>query len=161
MKTFLSVLTSGVLVTAALAIPQTFNNNGFLNAVGQQVEDAVAQPAAFAPGAEPKGKWSPMPGKPDVLKLEHTAVAFGVPASEITAERKDKAIAAYRIVYRADDDRKRGKQESSLEDRVRAGISAYTGQSATTRAPIAHKGVNIAVQPGKGGDVTVLITKAS
>src|SRR5829696_8835822 len=110
MKTFLSVLASGALVTVALGIPQTFNN-GFLAAVGQQVEDAVAQVAAFAPGAEPKGKWSPVAGNRDVLKLEQTAVAFGVPASEVTAERKENAVAKYRIVYRAADDRKRGKQE--------------------------------------------------
>jgi hypothetical protein len=163
MKTFLSLITSGALVTIVFAIPQTFNsnNNGFVNAVGQQVEDVVAQGAAFEPGAEPKGQWSPVAGKADVLKLELSAVVFGVPASEVTAERKNNAVTKYRIVYGASDDRKRGKQQNSLEARVLAGISAYTGKSATTREPIAHKGAKIAVTRTKNGDVTVEITRAS
>ena len=78
----------------------------------------------------------------------------------MTAERKDKAIAKYRIVYRADDDKKRGKQASSLEARVLAGISAFSGQSATAQTPITYQGVKIALERGKRGDVTVEITKA-
>ena len=160
MKTLLSVLASVGFATLALAIPQTFNNNTFVNAVGQPLEDAVAQVAAFEPGVEPKGQWSSVAGKPDVLKLELSAVVFGVPASEVTAERKNNAVAKYRIVYGADDDRKRGKQQSSLEARVLAGISAYTEKPATLREPIVYKGVKIAVLRGKRGDVIVEISRA-
>jgi hypothetical protein len=163
MKTILSVLTSCALVTIAFSIPQTFNNNAnvFGNVVGQPLEDVVVQAAAFDPGVEPKGEWTPAAGKPNVLKLELSAIVFGVPASEVTIERKDKAVAKYRVIYGAADDRKRGKQQNSLEARVLAGISAYTGKSATTREPIIFKGTKIEVTRAKNGDVTVEITRAS
>jgi hypothetical protein len=161
MKPLLSILACAGLTLGAFAIPQTFNNNPFLAATGSQFEEAAGQVAAFEPGAEPKGQWAPVHGQKDALKLKLDAVVFGIPASEITAQRAGDRIAKYQVLYRAADDRKRGKQESSLEARVLAGVSAFTGKSATPVKPTIHRDVQITVKAAANGDVTVEFARAS
>jgi hypothetical protein len=161
MKTLLSVLAGIALAFAAYAIPQTFNNNPFFGATGQQFEEGAAQVAAFEPGAEPKGEWAPVQGAKEKIKLKLDAVVFGIPASEITAQKSGNRITNFRVLYRASDDRKRGKQETKLETRVLAGVSAFTGKSAVLREPTLHNGVNITVTAAASGDVTVEFARAS
>jgi hypothetical protein len=161
MKTFLSVVASIALTLQTLGIPQTFNNNAFLGAVGVPFEEAAGQIAAFEPGAQPKGQWAPVRGRSDTLELKLDALVFGIPASEITAVKSGDRVAKFRVLYRTLDDRKRGKQAASLEERVLAGIAAFTGQSVNRRQPVIHNGVQISTISAANGDVTVEFARAS
>ena len=59
------------------------------------------------------------------------------------------------------DDRKRGKQTASLEERVLGGLGAFTGKSVERRQPTTHNGVQITVTSAANGDVTVEFARAS
>ncbi len=156
MKTLItSVLTGLALCCASLAIPQVFGNR-FFGAIGQQFEDFAI--AAVGPGAELKGEWVPVRGKEDSKRLDMTAVVFGVPASEITAENSGSSGMRYRVVYRAADDRKRGAKAATLRERITAGVRAYAGSEAKGTAT--YKGAQIKVEDATKGDVSVVISKA-
>jgi hypothetical protein len=158
MKTlFASVAAACAFAGAAIAIPQTFGiGNGFFGATGQQFEDFAI--AAVGPGAELKGKWAPVRGGDGKRRLDVTAVVFGVQASEVTAETSANGGTKYRVLYRAADDRKRGRQAASLRERVAAGIRSYTGADAGK--PVPYKGALVTLAEGAKGDVSVEITKA-
>jgi hypothetical protein len=162
MKTLVTILTGAALTMSSLAIPQTFNQgfNPFFGAVGMQFEDFAGQENAFGPVAGVKGQWVPIQGKKDTLKLAMSADVFGIPASEITAQKSGETVVSYRVAYRAKDDAKRTKQKTKLEERVLAAIGAYTGQSTSLTKPVEHKGVKIAVALEKNGDVLVTFTRA-
>lgn len=156
MKTLIaSVLAGLALCSASLAIPQVFGNR-FFGAVGQQFEDFAI--AALGPGAELKGQWAPVGGKAGTMKLDMTAVVFGVPASEITAEKSGDTATKFRVMYRAADDRKRGGQAATLRERVMAGVRVYAG--AEVKGTVIYKGAQIKVADGAKGDVSVEISKA-
>jgi hypothetical protein len=164
MKILVTILAAAALTMSSLAIPQTFNQgfNPFFGAVGMQFEDFAGQQDAFGPMEGMKGQWVPIQGKKDMLKLAMSADVFGIPASEITAQKEGNKVQSYRVAYSAKDDAKRGKkQKTKLEDRVLAAIGAYTGQSASLTKPVEHKGVKIAVALEKNGDVFVTFTRAS
>jgi hypothetical protein len=157
MKTLLtSVLAACVFSGAVLAIPQTFGTGGFFGAVGQQFEDVAF--AAVGAGGENKGNWAPVRGKDGTLRLDMTAVVFGVPASEVTAVKAGDSVTKYRVVYRVEDDKKRGKQTAPLRERVAAGIRTYTG--AEVKGPVSYKGARVTLEDGAKGDVSVEISKA-
>src|SRR5688572_25455800 len=133
MKTLVTILAGAALTMSTLAIPQTFNQgfNPFFGAVGMQFEDFAGQQDAFGPVAGMKGQWVPISGKKDALKLAMTADVFGLPATEITAQKSGGNVVSYRVAYSAKDDAKRARQKSKLQDRVLAAIGAHTGQSAS------------------------------
>lgn len=153
--TLQSILCACVLSTAAIAIPQTFNG-GFFGAVGQQFEDFAI--AALGPGAELKGKWVAVAKQEGKLRLELDAVVFGIPASEIIAEKAGGSVIKYSVTYKTADDRKRGKAASPLKMRVLAAVGAYTGAAVALGKPADYKGARFTVAEAKG-DVSVEITK--
>ncbi len=156
MKTLLtSVLAAGVLAGAAVAIPQTFGN-GFFGSIGKPFEDVAV--AAVAQGGEMKGTWAPVRGKEGTQRLDMTAVVFGVQASEVTEVKSGNGAAKYHVLYRAADDKKRGKQNATLRERVESGIRTYTG--AEVKGPVTYKGARVTLEDGAKGDVSVEIAKA-
>lgn len=165
MKTLVTIFAGAALTMSTLAIPQTFNQgfNPFFGAVGMQFEDFAGQQDAFGPAQGMKGQWAPIQGKKDALKLANSADVFGIPASEITAQKSGETVVSYRVAFSAKDDARRAKQKpaSKLETRVLAAVGAYTGQSASLDKPVEHKGVKIAVALAKNGDVFVTFTRAS
>jgi hypothetical protein len=162
MKTLLSILTASAFTLSALAIPQTFNNgNGFFGAAGQQFEDFAGQVAAFGPGAEMKGKWAPVKGKKDLMKLQLDAAVFGIPASEITAQKTGNQVVKFNVLYREGGQKKGAKPAGSLQDRVLAGVKAYTGKDVQPSKPVEHNGVQIDVAPASNGDVAVSFSRPS
>ncbi len=158
MKTKLtSVIIACLVAQVALAIPQTFRN-GFFGAAGQQFEDFAV--ASLDPGADMKGKWAVVAGKEGTLRLDMTAVVFGVPASEVIAQKSGDHVSKYIVTYSSADDRKRGKSDAPLKNRVIAGVSAYTGGDVKAKQPAVYKGTQFLVQDGAKGDVVVEISKA-
>ncbi len=162
MKTLLALALSAGLTFQALAIPQTFNgNNGFVIAAGMAFQDFAGRKAAFEPGAEMPGKWTPVHGKKNVLKLDMDTPVFGIKASEITAQKTDKQVVQFSVVYRADDHRQEARVHGSLQDRVIAAINAFTGKSISAKTPVDYQGVLISVSLAGNGDVRVDFIRAS
>jgi hypothetical protein len=163
MKTLLSLALGSALTIGALGIPQNFNGggNGFFGAIGINFEDFAGQAAAFDPGAKMPGKWAPVRGQKNTVKLELDAVVFGIKASEITASKSDDKVLQFRVAYRVADHRKDKGEPGTLEARVMAAVNAYTGKSVTLGHPVDYKGVQISVGLGGNGDVFVTFSRAS
>jgi hypothetical protein len=150
-----TLLTASLLAGPVLAIPQNFGG-GFFGAVGKPFEDFAI--AALRPGAELKGEWQAVPKEKDKLRLAMEAVVFGIPASEIIVENPDRVVTKFTVIYRAADDRKRGKATAPLKDRVISGVRAYTGSPMASGQPAEYQNARFSVVEAKG-DVTLEITK--
>lgn len=158
MKTLLSLALGAALTAGALAIPQTFNGGGFFGAAGINFEDFAGQTAAFDVGSKLPGKWAPVHGQKDVVKLELDAVVFGIPATEITASKSGEKVKEFRVLYKDDDAHARHQKKGLLQERVLAAIKTFTGKPVDVSHPVDYKGVNIAVGLGGNGDVIVSFT---
>jgi hypothetical protein len=110
---------------AAFAIPQNFSQGGgFLIQAGMAFEQFAADKATWAPGAALKGEWNP-PAANGAQTLKNDAVVFGLPASEITAERSSDRVSRFVVVFREGDKKKGGK----FFDQVAQQVGAFAGSA--------------------------------
>jgi len=115
----------GLLGLSVLGIPQTFNNNQFLNTAGVSFEQFAADPAAWGDVSALKGHWE---AHGDRLTLTDSAAVFGVDADEVTAKQQDGQVQSFRVVFRGKANRAGGKVVDVFGPLL-ANIRAFTGDS--------------------------------
>jgi hypothetical protein len=135
MKLILSLLILlSILPDRSLAIPQTVGG-GFLNAAGMRFEEFAAARETWLPGAELKGRWLARARKPgaaegaETLDLAMDAEVFGIPASQVSAERIGGTVR--RFVVRFDESKTKtpGKARGGdLFARVTTNLQAAVGE---------------------------------
>lgn len=135
MKTLIAVLAVILLpVKPVSAIPQTVGA-GFVGAAGMSFEQYVGAVATWAPDAELKGPWHRRGTEPDkagavvTYDLAVDATVFGLPAAQVSAERKDGML--LRFTVRFDESKLKGGKARTvaLVDQVLAGIRALVGEA--------------------------------
>lgn len=117
-------------------IPNTFGGfGGFINPAGMRLEDFAAQKKIWNPRAELKGTWelwkddSVTDTTIELLHLKMSALVFGVPASEVTVQRKDDKILQFQVVFEPYD---KIKDFDRLSKMVKTNASLWSGSSATS-----------------------------
>jgi hypothetical protein len=135
MKTFLAVLAVVLLLVGpAAAIPQTVGA-GFVGAVGMAFEQYAAAVATWAPDAELKGPWHRRGTEPDIAgavvtyDLAVDATVFGVPAAQVSAERKDGMVLRFTVRFDESKSRNGKTRTVALLDQVLANITALAGDA--------------------------------
>lgn len=135
MKAILPALFAALLVTnLAQAVPQTLGN-GIFGAAGVAFEKYAASAGPWAQGAELKGPWkvrAEKKGDIENLDLAAEAVVFGIPASQISAERSAGIVR--RITVRFDERKMKSAKTNpgGLYAQVIANITALAGEPKQT-----------------------------
>ena len=135
MKAILPALFAALLVTnLAHAVPQV-GGNGIFGAVGVAFEKYAASDGPWAQGAELKGPWkvrAEKKGDIENLDLAAEAVVFGIPASQISAERSAGIVR--RITVRFDEGKMKNAKANpgGLYAQVIANITALAGEPKQT-----------------------------
>ncbi|MCP5540931.1 MAG: hypothetical protein H7A52_12385 [Akkermansiaceae bacterium] len=141
----LGPLAGAAFVAAALAIPNQVGV-GFINLAGMRLEDFAAQPAVWERDAKLAGDWklwrddSVKDTAFEVLKLEQSAVVFGVDSSEVVLWRREGKLE--RLTVRFESDRRGNGGFETLERNVRTNLSVWadSGSSKGEGGEIFSKG---------------------
>ncbi|MCB1237961.1 MAG: hypothetical protein KDM91_23040 [Verrucomicrobiae bacterium] len=141
----LGLLPGAAFVAAALAIPNQVGV-GFINLAGMRLEDFAAQPAVWERDAKLAGDWklwrddSVKDTAFEVLKLEQSAVVFGVDSSEVVLWRREGKLE--RLTVRFESDRRGNGGFETLERNVRTNLSIWadSGSSKGEGGEIFSKG---------------------
>lgn len=112
------------------AIPNQINFGGFFNRAGMLFEDFAALAETWRPGSPLKGAWErsrPAPGAdPSVerLRLADSALLFGLPAREVTAERIDGRTKRFEAIFEPPSGTSLGQWERTLRGNLAAWADA-------------------------------------
>src|SRR6187402_2444113 len=121
MKHLLSIGFCLALTAAAWAIPQTITGGTVF--AGRNLEQFAGDSATWSPRADLPGPWS-APAPDGSRTLTDGTVVFGLPASEVRAERSSDRLTRLRVVFRDN-----GKDRKTLFNRVSQSITAFTGHA--------------------------------
>lgn len=142
----------------ALGIPNVVTG-GFFNMAGMRFEDFAKRPQTWKQDAPLEGKWEiwndpAITGRDiELLKLSLSAIVFGVPASEVTAQRREGQNVRFSVVFRPDSP----GEASRLVQTVRTNAATWAGgdrDDACLRAGAAE----VRWEEGDDGSVTAIFT---
>ncbi len=116
------------------AIPSTFNNGigvPFINPASMRLEDFANREDMWKQDAKLKGDWE-MWNDPEIddstielIHLKNSALVFGMPATEVTLQRRDNRPLRLVVVFSTADEKKPGNTQAQLT----ANINAWSGKS--------------------------------
>ena len=151
---------SSDLIHEASAIPTSFG--GFFGLAGMQLEDFIALPDTWKPGAELKGTWEPgkaPEGSDSSVELQHltvSALIFGLEASEVTVQRRGDHILQFDAVLKPG----KGSSLGQLEKTLRRNLEVW----ADSKNEDSYRGgaATIKVTPRTGeGEIVVTFSPAA
>lgn len=94
-----------LFTTETRGIPNEFNTTAFITPAGMRLEDYAAQKEIWIPRARLIGEWemwrddSVADSTIEVLRLNMPAIVFGVPAAEVTVQRRDDQILQFQVAF--------------------------------------------------------------
>jgi hypothetical protein len=156
----LSAFLFPLFATAALAIPT--NIGGFNNLANMNFEDFASLGETWKPGVQPKATWE-MWKSPDVtdttvelLRLTCSATIFGIPAAEVTAQRRDDQTFRFDAVFVPT----KGAKLEPLDRTLRRNLAAWAEKATANGFRAGATDITVATRL-KEGNIRVSFTPAS
>ena len=141
----------------ASAVPAI--GGGFLRAAGMRLEDFVNCKQTWKQDAKLEGKWEVWndPAVTDreieLLKLSLSANVFGIPASEVTVQRRDGRAFQFRVVFQSSSP---GEAEKFAQT-VRANAAAWSGGDRSS-ASLQARATEIRWEEADDGSISAIFT---
>lgn len=158
-----AILTAFLLplcATVALAIPT--NIGGFNNLANMNFEDFAALADTWKPGVQPKATWE-MWKSPDItdtsielLRLTCSATIFGIPATEVTAQRRDDQTFRFDAVFVPE----KGAKLEPLDRTLRRNLAAWAEKASASGFRSGAADITVLTR-SKEGDIRVTFTPAA